>query len=136
MPSPFCHTPDCENYREGNSNFCASCNREARKAARLALMDPKKRKPIKKVSAKRGVENRAYTSLRKQYLAIHQTCETATCKAQATTIHHQIGREGDRLLDTNFWMAVCMSCHTTIELNPNWSKANGYSFDRLTIETT
>lgn len=131
---PFCHSANCDNPKEGTSNFCASCNREARKAARLASLEPKKRKPIKKVADKRAKQLTQYSRLKAQYIAIHQICECLGCFKPSVDIHHMVGRENEMLLDVNYFKAVCRDCHTTIELNPNWSKANGYSFDRLTTE--
>ena len=29
------------------------------------------------------------------------------CKARATEVHHRNGREGDRLLDEDYWAASC-----------------------------
>ena len=131
---PFCHSANCDNPKEGTSNFCASCNREARKAARLALMEPKKRKPIKKVSKNQKQLLDIMHKLKAVWI-VGKKCGVRGCQLPAVDPHHMKGR-GKYLLDTSTWLPVCREHHTYIELNPNWAKANGYSFDRLTIETT
>ena len=109
--SPLCHTAGCENYREGNTPYCASCNHRQRKEAKTLNTPVKLNAKIKKVSDKRAGELARYSRLKAQYIAIHQICEVVGCNKQAVDIHHQKGRENDLLMDTNYWMAICRDHH-------------------------
>jgi hypothetical protein len=40
------------------------------------------------------------------------------------------GREGDMLLDTRFWLAVCRADHDFLHNNPKWARVNGYLLSR------
>ncbi len=93
------------------------------------------RKPIKKLSEKQDKINKAYSVLRKQFLKDRPFCEVFAmdCMREATTVHHKLGRRG-MTLDTEFWLACCMSCHYEIESRPEWAYAMGLSLKRL--ETT
>lgn len=68
-------------------------------------------KPIKKVSDKRAGQNAEYLKLRREYLTLYPMCEVEECQEKSCDIHHQRGREGERLLDTNYFMAVCRDHH-------------------------
>jgi hypothetical protein len=76
--------------------------------------EPKRR--IKKVSDKRKTQEKVYKLLRQQYLNAIPKCER--CKQTATEIHHKNGREGKRLNDQTYFMAVCRTCHNYIHENP------------------
>jgi len=84
-------------------------------------------KPIKKVSPKRSSQNQQYAKLRKEYLEAYPVCEVPECHAKAKHIHHMAGRENEKLLDTNYFLAVCEPCHHRITVDSAWAIANGYS---------
>lgn len=119
-------TPGCENQCEGNTLGCASCNHAARKAEKQA----KKfsiAQPVKKITAKRAGQNQEYFKLRKEYLELYPVCEVPECNLKATEIHHQRGRENERLLDTNYFMAVCHKHHGEFHSNSKEAREKGYS---------
>lgn len=93
----------------------------------------KVRAEINKVSETRAKENKIYLTLRKVFLDNHPNCEANLpgCSKQSTTVHHSAGRIGKRLIDVTSFVALCGSCHTFCELNPDWAKENGYSLIRL-----
>jgi len=88
---------------------------------RTALKTPTK--PIKKVSIKRTKQNAAYLKKRTAFLD-GKLCPITGNKA--TEIHHTNGRENERLLDEEFWLAVTRAGHQYIHANPQWARDNGY----------
>lgn len=92
-----------------------------------------RRKPIRKVSKKLARENRKYSTLREQFLEANPECmaKLKNCRGEATDVHHQKGRIGDNLLDTDSWLAVCRPCHLFIESHPLKAKELGLSESRL-----
>lgn len=88
-----------------------------------------KKTKINPVSKKRGIENKAYTTLRKIFLEGKQ-CQVEKCNNQATTVHHKAGRRGKMLCDIRYWLACCMDCHTMIENHPEFAYEKGYSLLR------
>jgi len=101
---------ECGSDRVENKELmlCATCNHARRKADRAK---PKVVKPVNKVSEKRAVQNAEYMKLRNEYLALYPMCEVEDCDQRSQDVHHQRGKEGERLLDTNFFMAVCRNHH-------------------------
>lgn len=87
-----------------------------------------KRKPIKKESKKRSIDNKAYLTLREVFLK-GKICPVTG--QRATQIHHKKGRIGSLLCDVKYWLAVSDEGHKKIELNPKWAKEQGYSLSRL-----
>lgn len=124
-------TPSCENLVEGRTEGCASCNHAMRKAERQALK-VQVVKPVAKVSDKRGGQMTEYYKLRKEYLALYPACEVEDCHLKAVEIHHQRGREGERLLDTNFFMAICHAHHVEYTAKSKEAKEKGISVNRTT----
>jgi len=122
------HCP-CGNIAEGNTDYCASCNSFARRQERQATKSQIV-KPVKKVTEKRAAQNREYLTLRKQYLELYPVCEVEDCHLKATEIHHQRGRENERLLDTNYFMAVCHKHHGEITEHSKEAEEKGYSVKR------
>lgn len=119
-------TPGCDNPVEGRTMGCASCNFNARKAERNAKK-VNVSKPVAKVSEKRSGELVEYYKLRKEYLALYPVCEVEDCNIKAIEIHHQRGRENERLLDTNFFMAVCQKHHIEMTEHSKSAIEKGYS---------
>jgi len=101
---------ECGSDRVENKDLmlCGTCNHARRKSERAK---PLVIKPIKKVSEKRANQNAEYLKLRRGYLALYPMCEVEDCQNRSQDLHHQKGREGDLLLDTNYYMAVCRDHH-------------------------
>lgn len=94
----------------------------------------KRKTPLKRggklrpFSKKRAKQNRKYLAERENYFTHKSACEI--CGARATQIHHKKGRAGDRLFDSEFFMAICYDCHHKIHQNPKWAYENGYMVQR------
>lgn len=118
--------PKCFSNKSGNScKICETVFKEKKQPKTLK----KSTKPINKVSKKMSSDLREYGKLRKQFLLDNPVCAVYKEK-KATTVHHSRGR-GRYLLDTTTWVPASMEGHTYIELHPEWSKAQGYSLERL-----
>lgn len=80
-------------------------------------IEKKKPKPIKKLSVKRGKQNKEYLTLRKVYLENNPNCAVKFkgCTGAATEIHHAEKRIGYRLTDVLNFVAICRNCHTKVE---------------------
>lgn len=95
------------------------------------------RKPkgvIPQVSEKRKEVNKVYDKVAKQYKKEHPKCEADLegCTKKTTDIHHQAGRSNAALLiNTNYFLACCRSCHSWIEIHPHEALAMGLSVPRL-----
>ena len=74
-----------------------------------------KRTKLKPVSDKRKVQNAEYSQLRKVFLQ-GKRCAVFPNLA-ATEIHHTNHREGERLNDTEYWLAVSREGHEWIHRN-------------------
>lgn len=118
---------DCGNSKIEANGRCASCNLARRKQERTKV---KEVKPINKVSAKRAVQNQQYAKLRKEYLELYPVCEVVECHNKSVEIHHMNQRENERLLDVNYFLAVCRPCHEKITRDSAWAIANGYTYER------
>lgn len=112
MPfNPICNVVGCDNPVEGRTEMCATHNYEQRKADKQSKK-VQIVKPVSKVSPKRATQRAEYNKLRSEYLALYPICEVEACQERSTDLHHQRGCEGERLLDTNYFMAVCRAHHT------------------------
>lgn len=120
---------DCGSDKIEANDRCASCNHALRKAERQASKVTIV-KPIKKVAPKRAVQNAEYAKLRREYLALYPVCEVEDCHNPSLEIHHQRGREGDRLLDTNYFLAVCREHHAHFTEHSKEAVEKGYSIKR------
>jgi len=81
--------------------------------------------PVKKISNKsegQKIRENIYKDLRKIYLNKNQKCEVNNSH-KSTEIHHISGRNGDRLNDVKFFLAVCRECHRWIHENPKEARA-------------
>lgn len=87
------------------------------------------RKPIRKVSKKQAGKIRDYLKVRLVFMNDNPFC--AVCGKSATDVHHRKGKIGELLTVARHFLAVCRSCHTQIEENPEWAKEQGYSLNRL-----
>lgn len=120
-----CSSP-VENQETG---LCASHAHAQRKAERQASK-VKIVTPIKKITTKRAAQNQEYLKLRKEYLEAYPACEVEDCHNKSTEVHHMRSREGESLLNTNEFLAVCHGCHHKITTDSAWAVANGYSYSR------
>ncbi len=108
----------------------------------------KAKKPIRKVSKKRGPLNSQYMRLRDLFLKANPHCQHYMAEnygtldwtriepafilgdiPDSTEIHHKKGR-GKYLLDTTTWMAVSNEGHKAIHADPKTSYAKGYMLPR------
>lgn len=119
------HCKEVSDIVNTDLNLCGDCS-----GLKQYTKKEKVIKPISKRSAKRESEEREYSKLRKQYLAIHEYCEVEGCRCLATEIHHKGGRENDLLLNTDLFMSVCRDHHREITDNSRWAIENGYSIKR------
>lgn len=117
---------DCGSDKIEANDRCASCNHAQRKAERNARKVTIV-KPVAKMAPKRAGQHQEYMKLRKDYLALYPICEVEECQNKSTELHHQAGREGERLLDTNFFMAVCADHHRYYTEHSKEAVAKGYS---------
>lgn len=115
----------CELRRVENKDngLCATCGLELRKQERTQA---KVVKPIKKVSDKRNKQNQEYARLRDEYLKLYPACEVRECNNRSNQIHHVMGREGEKLTNPSYFLAICPDCHTKIHANPKWAQDEGY----------
>ena len=67
-----------------------------------------------------------YRPRRDKYMKEHPNCEVDGCNKPSQDLHHKNGRTNERLYDTNYFMAICRSCHTRIDEDPIWARENGY----------
>lgn len=90
---------------------------------------------IPKFSKKRKIENALYVKKRRIFMEHNKTCQAqlSGCTHLATDLHHPRGRLGKLLTDETNFLALCRSCHTFIETNPEFAKEEGYSLSRLEI---
>ena len=117
MKHDLCQIPTCRNYQK----YC-----------RIHLVQTFKAAPSpKKEADSRKEVNKEYKKLAKTFITLHPKCQVQGCKSVSECVHHKRGRVGELLLDTKYFMAVCLPCHQKIELNPSWSKKMGYSESRL-----
>lgn len=97
-----------------------------RKQSKTSQKPPvRKRKAIRPVSDKRKKQNAEYSVLRKAFLEEHPVCQVCLSE-EASQIHHMNHREGKRLNDQNYWLAVGPDCHHQIHDQPAWAKEKGY----------
>ncbi len=84
----------------------------------------KKQTPIRKVSVKRADQNKIYLKKRKEFLSREENKFCPVMKhfqgvvLPATEIHHMNGRQGERLNDEKYWLAVTRVGHKWIHANP------------------
>lgn len=116
-----CANENCDKqFRQFNSlvKVCStSCDIEYSKE------NPKK--GLNKKSVKRTIQEEIYKDLRTTYLNKNPLCECDKTR-KATQIHHMNGREGDRLNDVVYFLAVCDGCHKWIHANPKESREKGW----------
>lgn len=107
---------------------CHYCKRRSERQSKAL-------QPIAKESGKRAKQNNEYSVMAKEFKAAHPTCQACLidCTKATEHVHHLAGKIGVLLTDKNNFLAVCMSCHQKIELQPITAKALGLSKSRLNI---
>ena len=92
-----------------------------------------KPKSISPVSKKRQGEMDTYSRLRDAFITAKPRCEAKLvgCTGISTDVHHKAGRVGENYLKIGTWLAVCRSCHSWIETNPEAAKELNFSESRL-----
>lgn len=105
-----------------SSSYCKICEVKPEK---------KKRKRIPQMSEKMKADNKKYLKARTNFLSLNLVCQFEKCTNKATQVHHRKGRIGSLLINENYFMAVCSTCHQIIEENPEYAKEKGYSVSRL-----
>jgi hypothetical protein len=123
--------------------MCAGCNQPKyiwkshgkEKYCKECWYTMEKPKSISPVSKKRREEIDVYSKLRDGFLLAKPHCEAKllSCTAKSTDVHHMAGRVGENYLKIGTWLAVCRSCHTWIETNPEEAKELGLSQSRLNL---
>lgn len=121
----------CGNRCEGRTEFCASCAAAIRKAERQANK-VKIIAPVNRVSPKRAGQVVEYIKLKREYLALYPVCEVPECHLRSVDVHHQGGKEGDRLTDVNYFMAVCRQHHDEFTEHSKEAIKDGHSVSRIT----
>lgn len=79
---------------------------------------------MRRVSLKRQEQLKEYKIIRDQFMLGNPRCEM--CTGSASENHHKNGRTGLRLLDVDYFMAVCRDCHQYIHNNPKESREKGW----------
>lgn len=110
----------------------------ARKAAqrarrRVGKVKPSqnRRKPVRRVSAKRAQQNRAYAKLRVAFLAANPFCQAcvplfgARFPADSKELHHRAGRRGELLCHIPGFVAMCSDCHRFCHEHPGLARSAG-----------
>lgn len=82
------------------------------------------KKPIRKVSLKRAIENKIYIKKRKEFLdrSENKYCFIDGCNKIANTIEHTAGRIGEMYLNEKYWKPCCLEHNLELENNSKLSK--------------
>lgn len=88
-------------------------------------------------SPKRAKQERQYLRDREVFLSERPRCEMrlTDCTVWATEVHHMRGREGERLLDQDYWLPGCRPCHSYVTVNPTEAYELGLSVHRNAVTT-
>jgi hypothetical protein len=120
---------DCGKRCRAGSKKCASCESEERKAERNASR-VKIVAPVNKITPKRAGQVAEYVKLKREYLALYPVCEVPECDLRSVEVHHQRGKEGERLTDVNYFMAVCRPHHDEFTEHSKEAIEKGFSKSR------
>ena len=117
-----CNEPKHIWKSQGRDKYCKQC-----------WYSIEKPKSISPVSKKRQGEMDTYSRLRDAFITAKSKCEAKLvgCTGNSTDVHHKAGRVGDNYLKIGTWLAVCRTCHSWIETNPEAAKDLGFSQSRL-----
>jgi hypothetical protein len=101
----------CGSRCRAGSKKCASCEADERKNERFAKKQ-KVVRSVQKVTLKRAKQNHEFQQKKFDYLALYPMCEEEGCEQKSVDVHHQAGKENGRLLDENYFIALCRPHHT------------------------
>lgn len=93
----------------------------------------RRKKGLRKVSAKQKGRLAEYYRKRDEYMATHPFCEMhlmAGLKFPAQDLHHKRGR-GKYLCDERYFSSLCRLCHDTIHNNPSWARKTGWLISKF-----
>lgn len=100
------------------------------KGAKLLCNRPKKPKLISFRSKALARRMQSYNAIRTSFLSYHKQCEVVwfgqACKNPSEDIHHTHGRIGRLLCYIPWFLPVCRSCHSKIEVRKEDARKNGY----------
>ena len=86
-----------------------------------ALAAVPKRKPVRRVSAKKAKSDRLYNKMVRRWLAEPKPCAVMRARREplldATQCHHKFGRTGTLKFDKRFWIPVSAEGHAWIDAN-------------------
>ena len=115
--------------------YCSASCAYTEKRRADAQKPIQKKKPIKKVSDRRKIEQPVYKAKRLKFLKENPLCaiKGTNCTCKATTIEHTKGRRGfaddyarqnniSLYLDERFWLPACAPCNLELENNPELSQ--------------
>lgn len=116
--SNFCKWPEgCDNYCEGNTDYCGSHNHQMRKEHREASK-PQKQYTIPKVSPKMKRELKTYSVKRVEHLRKHPDCQIRLVGCQnnreTNQVHHSAKRSKN-LNNEETFLTACIECHKILE---------------------
>jgi hypothetical protein len=86
----------------------------------------KSKTKIKNRSDKREEDYQGYREERLEFLLKNPVCQVRDCENCSMDVHHKKKRNGKRLRNQKYWMAVCRGCHTYIGAHPEWAYEEGY----------
>lgn len=112
----------------------------------LSRTQPLRRTRLRRSSSKRAKQNAAYLRALIFYLGRHPYCQCWIARHEidehavignhgffhgkavpyANSIHHRNKRDGERLLDERWWMAICDEQHRWIEAHKEEARLLGY----------
>lgn len=122
----ICKTCGESTYMFTRKYGCKPCSLQNNKKTKIN----KVRQKIKQVSSKRARQNQAYNILRNTFLkgkvCAFKGCNKAHTEDEQLTVHHTYNRRGERLLDTRYWIPLCLDHHRFITDNPKFAEENGY----------
>lgn len=96
---------------------------------------------IPRQSIKSKVENKKYVEIAKAFKAMYPLCQAkieGVCTVVTKDVHHKKGRIGkdesiSRLINQDYFLAVCRECHQYIENNVSFSLKKGFTVSRNKI---
>ena len=113
-----CTEEECENPQFGGKK----CLHHQHK--RTDKKKPKKR--IRPIAPKREEQYKIYRPRRDKYMKEHPVCEWEGCNKLSNDLHHKNGKTNEMLYNVFYFMAICRSHHTSIDLDPINARSLGY----------
>lgn len=85
----------------------------------------KRKKKLNRVSSKQKSRLERYYPIRNAFMEEYKVCQICR-NFQATDLHHRKGRRGNLLFDTEWFMALCRTCHDWVHNNIKQAKEMGW----------